>query len=90
MVEKLNISEEKEKLNVLIKKKWIKSINYRNINRYFLETCPCIEDDWECDFGFYRKIEGGPCVPIADKFEEDDTPDLLKPPKDCKKTYMKT
>ena len=76
--------------NVSIKKKWTRGNQDYIISRFFVETCPCIEDDWECDYGFYRKIEGGPCVPLADNFEEDEVPDLLKPPKDCKNTYMKT
>lgn len=58
--------------------------------RFYIESCPCIEDDWECDFGFYRKIEGGPCVPIAKDFEEDDEPDILKPPEKCRGTYSKS
>ena len=76
--------------NVSIKKKLTRGNPIYIISRFFVETCPCIEDDWECDYGFYRKIEGGPCVPLADNFEEDEVPDLLKPPKDCKNTYMKT
>jgi len=31
----------------------------------FLENCTCTEEDFECDYGFTRKVEGGPCV--ADK-----------------------
>lgn len=57
--------------------------------RYFIETCECVEDDWECDFGFYRKIEGGPCVPISDAFE-DDMPDVFKPPEKCIGSWQKT
>ncbi|CAD8167582.1 unnamed protein product [Paramecium pentaurelia] len=79
------------KIKYIRRKREAKCFNQEEIDKkFFIETCPCIEDDWECDFGFYRKIEGGPCVPIADKFEEDDTPDLLKPPVNCKQTYMKT
>ena len=57
--------------------------------RYFIETCECVNDDWECDFGFYRKIEGGPCVSISDAFE-DDMPDVFKPPDKCIGTWQKT
>lgn len=38
----------------------------------FIDVCECTAEDWECDYGFYRKIDGGPCVPIAILFEEDD------------------
>jgi len=38
----------------------------------FIDVCECTVEDWECDYGFYRKIDGGPCVPIAILFEEDD------------------
>lgn len=36
--------------------------------KFFIESCPCVDDDWECDYGFFRQIEGGPCIPIADKY----------------------
>ena len=36
--------------------------------KYYVDTCACIEDDWECDYGYYRRIEGSPCVPIANEF----------------------
>jgi len=28
----------------------------------FIEHCPCTEEDFECDYGYKRKIEGGECV----------------------------
>jgi len=32
----------------------------------FIEHCPCTEEDFECDYGYKRKIEGGECVPDPD------------------------
>jgi Sortilin, neurotensin receptor 3, C-terminal len=52
-----------------------------------VESCPCTEEDWECDFGFYKKIEGGECVPITEGFSNQV---LSKPPKNCKGTYRKS
>ena len=34
-----------------------------------VDFCPCSEEDWECDFGFYRKIETNECLPISSEFE---------------------
>lgn len=31
-------------------------------NVKFVETCKCTEEDWECDLGFHRETEAGPCV----------------------------
>lgn len=36
--------------------------------KFYVDSCPCVNDDWECDFGFYRRMEGGPCIPIADEY----------------------
>lgn len=30
----------------------------------FKKNCPCSEEDYECDFGYERSAEGGPCVAI--------------------------
>jgi len=57
---------------------------------HFIESCECTIEDWECDYGFYHKIDGGPCVPIATLFEEDEYIDILKPPENCTDTYMKS
>jgi len=32
----------------------------------FIENCPCTAEDFECDYGYKRKIEGGECVPDPD------------------------
>lgn len=34
-----------------------------------VDFCPCSEEDWECDYGFYRKIDSNECVPISSEFE---------------------
>ncbi|CAD8113365.1 unnamed protein product [Paramecium primaurelia] len=56
----------------------------------YIDSCECTIEDWECDYGFYHKIDGGPCVPIASLFEEDQYIDILKPPENCTGTYMKS
>ena len=28
----------------------------------YVKDCPCTENDYECDVGFFRKIDGGPCT----------------------------
>ena len=38
---------------------------YRTIQ----EACECSEDDWECDFGFHKKLNEGECVPMSDKYK---------------------
>ena len=30
----------------------------------FRKTCPCVDDDYECDYGYERSSDGGPCVAI--------------------------
>ena len=30
------------------------------------ENCECTEEDFECDYGYMRKVTGGPCVPDPD------------------------
>ncbi|CAD8127468.1 unnamed protein product [Paramecium sonneborni] len=57
---------------------------------HYIDSCECTIEDWECDYGFYRKVDGGPCVPIASLFEEDEYIDILKPPENCTGTYMKS
>lgn len=34
-----------------------------------IDFCACSEEDWECDFGFYRKAETNECIPISAEFE---------------------
>eukprot|EP01017_Pseudomicrothorax_dubius_P011336 TRINITY_DN1421_c0_g1_i1.p1 TRINITY_DN1421_c0_g1~~TRINITY_DN1421_c0_g1_i1.p1 ORF type:complete len:194 (-),score=57.03 TRINITY_DN1421_c0_g1_i1:106-687(-) len=41
-----------------------------------MEYCTCTEDDWECDAGFVRKTEDGPCV-RADGKQIDYTPPVV-------------
>lgn len=61
---KLKSFGEKEVPHVLIQK--MLKDNVKNCFVIWLElveTCPCTEADWECDFGYYRKIDGGECIP---------------------------
>jgi hypothetical protein len=30
-----------------------------------VESCPCLETDWECDLGFTRESKGSPCIANA-------------------------
>lgn len=50
-----------------------------------VEECPCTEEDWECDFGFYRKDNEGDCIPINDHYSKEN---LSNPPADCVWSYM--
>ena len=34
-----------------------------------IDYCPCTDDDWECDFGFFRKNEQSECLPITKEYE---------------------
>ena len=34
------------------------------------DVCPCTEEDWECDFGFYRD-EKNKCIPVNEKYKID-------------------
>ena len=33
-----------------------------------LQPCNCTNNDWECDYGFFRSKEGDNCLPISDKY----------------------
>eukprot|EP01017_Pseudomicrothorax_dubius_P033038 TRINITY_DN4383_c0_g1_i5.p1 TRINITY_DN4383_c0_g1~~TRINITY_DN4383_c0_g1_i5.p1 ORF type:complete len:268 (+),score=51.92 TRINITY_DN4383_c0_g1_i5:110-913(+) len=47
-----------------------------------ISFCACKEEDWECDSGFIRRSEGGPCERIDGKLLD------FSPPKDCEGTYF--
>jgi len=32
------------------------------------DKCACTSEDWECDYGYYRKIDGSDCVPLTSSF----------------------
>lgn len=32
------------------------------------EPCACTEEDWECDYGYFRRIDGGDCIPLTSSF----------------------
>ncbi|KAM3137134.1 vacuolar protein sorting/targeting protein PEP1 [Paramecium bursaria] len=77
-----------QKYRFVRRKREAKCFNQQSQDKlYYIDRCNCTEEDWECDFGFYRKINGGKCVPIASMFEEDDYPDILKPPQNCSGNY---
>ncbi|KAL4495635.1 hypothetical protein ABPG72_014104 [Tetrahymena utriculariae] len=50
-----------------------------------IEECPCTQEDWECDFGFYRKENELECIPMNDHYSPDN---LAKPPADCSWSYI--
>ena len=45
----------------------------------FRKNCPCAEDDYECDYGYERASDGGPCVAIMAVSSA--------PPQECRGTY---
>lgn len=54
----------------------------------FIDQCPCTEEDWECEKGFFRdNKQDGKCVATSKEYEE-----LLKNvvPKDCEGSYKIT
>ena len=59
-----------------------------------IELCDCIEDDYECDFGYSREKPGDPCTSVAKKKHHShnntttsDAPEILKPPEVCNGYY---
>lgn len=50
-----------------------------------IEECPCTFEDFECDFGFFRKENSGECHPMNSKFSSEN---LEKPPQDCYYSYL--
>lgn len=36
-----------------------------------MESCPCTKEDWECDLGYARKIEGGDCINLTFGFSNE-------------------
>lgn len=55
--------------------------------KMYIDRCNCTEEDWECDFGYYRKKGNGTCVHISSEFDSKFTPPSEEPPKNCKNTY---
>jgi len=45
----------------------------------FRKTCPCTEEDYECDYGYERTTDTGPCVAVMAV--------QSGPPKDCRGKY---
>jgi len=52
----------------------------------FIKHCECTEENWECDFGYYRKDNKGGCVPSV----SNSTEDLFTPPEQCHGHYEVT
>jgi len=36
--------------------------------KLFVDQCECTEEDWECDFGFYRSPVNDSCIPLNKTF----------------------
>jgi len=45
----------------------------------FRKTCPCAEEDYECDFGYERSTDNGPCVAVMAM--------PTGPPSECRGSY---
>jgi len=56
----------------------------------YIDRCNCTEEDWECDFGYYRKKGNGTCVHISSEFDSKISAPTNEPPKNCKGTYEVT
>ncbi len=70
-------------------------------SRSTIELCDCIEDDYECDFGFSREKPGDPCTSIEKKKHQSKTqttqskdkpiveePEIMKAPDVCHGYYQ--
>lgn len=33
-----------------------------------MESCECTHEDWECDVGYHREIDGKECIPLSNAF----------------------
>ncbi len=51
-----------------------------------IEHCVCTEEDFECDYGFARTVQGGPC----EKIQSDKIDDPTQQPANCDKFYTVT
>mmetsp|Transcript_41952 Transcript_41952/g.70015 ORF Transcript_41952/g.70015 Transcript_41952/m.70015 type:complete len:856 (+) Transcript_41952:36-2603(+) len=51
-----------------------------------IEHCVCTEEDFECDYGFARSVQGGPC----ERIKTPDGDDPSKPPESCNRFYTVT
>ncbi|CAD8138729.1 unnamed protein product [Paramecium octaurelia] len=73
-----------QKVKYQRKKREAKCKNPEIVKKLLVENCPCTAEDWECDLGFMRKIDGGECVPMTYGFSSQ------PPPIKCTGTYMKS
>jgi len=74
-----------QKIKYIRRKRESKCFNPQEFDKKLItESCPCTEEDWECDYGFERKQENGPCVPMNSEYGIPYTP---VPPKDCYGTF---
>ena len=55
-------------MNYLRRKRDARCFNPQNTEKItVMEKCECTEEDWECDLGYFRKVEGGDCTPLTNK-----------------------
>lgn len=52
-----------------------------------VSRCPCTISDYQCDYGYVREIEGGPCVRDASDARYRSLESIVAG-KDCKDTYL--
>ena len=57
-------------------------------NKIEYEYCDCEEEDWECDFGFYKPADIDKCLPLEGVGSSMD--EYNSPPKNCKGFYNVT
>ena len=59
-----------KRMKFLRRKRNAKCFNPEDIERKTIEEkCACTQEDWECDLGYYRKIDGGECIPMTSSFK---------------------
>jgi hypothetical protein len=52
-----------------------------------VENCQCSEEDFECDFGYFRSAPGEPCIKSNQNESLPNGLDVQKPPENCRGTY---
>ena len=49
----------------------------------YVKDCACTESDYECDVGYVRKVEGGPCTPVGGSDSKGAVVTRGQPPENC-------
>ena len=49
----------------------------------YVKDCACTESDYECDVGYVRKVEGGPCTPVGGSDSKGAIVSRGQPPENC-------